>query len=73
MPEEKKPKCPECETELVLIDGKLPKKCAKCGFQIAAGKQFDRLMDAYFKNKKKQKPETEEDDDDSFFGALLNE
>ena len=34
MPEPVKPKCPECETELVLVENEMPEQCAKCGFLI---------------------------------------
>ena len=47
-----KPKCPECDVELVTVDGKLPEKCAKCGFNIAAYGPFRRLLEAYAKEKK---------------------
>lgn len=29
-----KPKCPECQVELVLVENELPEKCEKCGFLI---------------------------------------
>jgi hypothetical protein len=37
-----KPKCPECSTELVLINNELPEKCAKCGFVIEGFGVFER-------------------------------
>lgn len=51
MPEEK-PKCPECDTEFVLVDGKVPDKCAKCGFAIGAYQPFRRLLKAFAKEEK---------------------
>lgn len=36
------PKCPECDTELVLIDGKPPEACAKCGFTLEGFETFFR-------------------------------
>lgn len=52
-----KPKCPECDTELVLIDGKPPEECAKCGFVLAGYFDiFERWMAAW---KKKNMPEPE--------------
>ena len=44
-----KPKCPECDVELVLVDGKLPEKCEKCGFNIAAYQPLKRMLSAFAK------------------------
>jgi len=48
--------CPECETELVLIDGALPEKCAKCGFPLKQYQPFRRLLNAFTKEAKKAAP-----------------
>lgn len=37
-----KPKCPECDTELVLVNNELPDKCAKCGFVLDGWESFFR-------------------------------
>ena len=41
MPEEK-PKCPECQVELVLVNNEMPEKCEKCGFLIKGYQPFLR-------------------------------
>lgn len=56
-PEISKPKCPECDTELIAIDGKLPDECAKCHFVLSGFPEFKRWMDAYEKGKKPAGPE----------------
>lgn len=60
---EEKPKCPECETELVLVEGKPPEKCAKCGLNLRAYSGLARILDVYEKNKSKKKKQTESEDD----------
>ena len=68
--------CPECETEIVLVDNKLPAKCAKCQFPIAEYSPFERLMNAYVKQLEKankllkEKQPTEEDPLPSFLKGL---
>ena len=68
MPEEK-PKCPECDTELVLVEDKPPQKCPKCGFLLQGFGQFERWVKAATKRSKK-KATSQTDDDDSPFAAL---
>lgn len=54
------PKCPECDTELVLINGEPPEKCAKCGFVLEGYEVFFRwfkkAMKAYEDGKTPPKP-----------------
>jgi hypothetical protein len=52
MPPEKPPnklKCPECDTELVLVNEEAPEECPKCGFVLAGWDGFGRWMKAYLK------------------------
>lgn len=46
-----KPKCPGCDVELVLVDGKPPEECGKCGFVIEGydvfSNWFKKAMKAY--------------------------
>lgn len=44
-----KPKCPECGTELVLVDGKLPDECAKCKFVLDGFEDYQRWFKAAWK------------------------
>ena len=39
-------KCPECKTELVLVNGKPPEECAKCGFVLDGYDLFKRWLKA---------------------------
>lgn len=58
MQEEKtspEPKCPECETKLVLLEGKLPEKCEKCGFVLAGYTDYKRWNAALEKEKEAEK------------------
>lgn len=71
MPTEDKPKCPDCETELVLVDGKLPEKCAKCGFYLKGFPAFTRWFGVAAKQfEKGTKKKTAPADDDSPLAAL---
>ncbi len=51
-----KPKCPECDTELVLVNGQIPEKCAKCDFQLDGWEPFLR----WFKKAKELTEKKEE-------------
>lgn len=44
-----KPKCPECDTELVLVEGKPPDECGKCGFLLSGYPEFQRWISAALK------------------------
>lgn len=71
MPEEQKPKCPDCETELILVDGKLPEKCAKCGFHLKGFGGFSRWFGVAAKQFETKKPTPKKTtDDDSPLTAL---
>ena len=52
-----KPKCPECETELVEVNGKMPEECAKCGFDLAGFPIFERMWNVIKKKEKPPEPE----------------
>jgi transcription initiation factor TFIIIB Brf1 subunit/transcription initiation factor TFIIB len=62
-PEPPKPKCPSCETELVLVNNELPEKCAKCGFVIEGYSIFEnwfaKAMAKYEKAKEQALPKPE--------------
>lgn len=74
MPDASKPKCPSCETELVLIDGKIPDKCPKpeCGFVLKGYAGFKQWLATALKELKPAKPanKKDDDDDDSPFSSL---
>lgn len=74
MPDEVKPKCPECATELVLVEGKIPDKCPKpeCGFPLKGYAPFKRWLTAAIKEAKPAKTGKKDDDDDNPFSALAN-
>lgn len=61
-----KPVCPECDTELVEVDGKLPDKCAKCNFTLKGFPEFERWVAAIAKKGKKKGSS----DSGSIFSAL---
>lgn len=54
--EQQKPQCPECDTELILVNGKLPEECAKCGFDLSGFEIFQRMYNVV---KKKETPKPE--------------
>lgn len=51
-----KPKCPECDTELVLVNNDLPEKCSKCGFVIDGFDAFSRWFKLAMKKAKEGEP-----------------
>ena len=55
--QDEKPKCPECQTELVLIEGKVPEECQKCGFLLKGYEPFKRWLTAALKENKPKTPE----------------
>jgi len=73
---DEKPKCPACETELVLIEGKLPDKCPKpeCGFVLKGFAAFEKWLEIALKRAKAKQPRPpkKDDDDDSQFSVLAN-
>lgn len=75
MPEEPKPKCPKCETELVLVEGKLPPRCGKCDFLLVGHSDFQDWFDvAIKKSAKKKSPSTDTGNDSPFanLGKIFN-
>lgn len=71
-----KPKCPECDTEIVMVkDGdKLvpPDNCSKCGFRLKGFAGFNRWLRAAMKINTPPKKETKDDDKDDFLSELRN-
>jgi hypothetical protein len=55
------PKCPECTTQLVLIDNKLPKKCEKCGFLLEGYQGFKRWVKAIEKEEEAERAQKEQE------------
>lgn len=55
MPDDK-PKCPECDTQLVLVDGKPPEECQNCHFLLAGFPDFMRWLKAATKLTDAAKP-----------------
>lgn len=51
-----KPKCPECETEIVLTNDEMPDECGKCGMMLKGFPQFIRWLSAWEKMKAQKKP-----------------
>ena len=73
MTDEKKPKCPSCGTELVLVEGKIPDKCPNpdCGFVFKGYATFKQWLATAMKELKPAKPASKkDDDDDSPFSVL---
>lgn len=70
---DEKPKCPECDTEIVMVkDGDkivTPDTCAKCGFRLKGFTGFQRWLKAAMKEAK-PKPTTKKDDDDDVLSSL---
>lgn len=54
---QEKPKCPECDTELILVNDKLPEECAKCGFDLSGFQIFERMYKVIKKKETPPKPE----------------
>lgn len=52
--------CPECDTELVPVNGEPPEECPKCGFVLAGWDAFQRWVKAWFKKNPPQEPKKEE-------------
>ena len=50
------PRCPECDTELVMVNDKPPAECAKCDFTLEGYdvffRWFKKAMKAYEEGKK---------------------
>lgn len=71
MPQDK-PKCPECDTEIVLVDGKPPDECAKCKFPFKTFAGFNRLFTAAVKEWRAKNPKKGggAGDEKDFFDAL---
>jgi ribosomal protein L37AE/L43A len=75
MPENDKPKCPDCDVEIVLVEGKMPDKCAKCGFHLKGFGGFSRWFQVAARNFEKEtadkkKKKTQEEGSDSPLAAL---
>ena len=72
MPVDPKPKCPECDTEYVLVDGKPPAECAKCKFPFTTYVGFNRLFTAAVKDWRAKNPKKggQPAEEDSFFDSL---
>ena len=71
MVDEAKPKCPNCETELVLVEGKPPARCAKCGILMSGFPDFMKWLEAGIeKIGAKRKKDNKTDDDESPFAIL---
>lgn len=70
MPEDPKPKCPKCETELVLVEGKLPPRCQKCNFLLAGWGDFAEWFDVAVKKTAPKKKTSAESGSDSPFAHL---
>lgn len=64
-----KPTCPECDTEVVLVENKLPEKCPKCGFLFQGFPMFERWVKAATKRQRKQS-QKKDDENESPFAAL---
>lgn len=67
---DEKPKCPECDTELVLIEGKNPEKCDKCGFVLAGFAGFERWLAAIEKKRTAKKKASAAKEGTGIFDAL---
>lgn len=65
-----KPKCPECGTEIVLVNNDLPETCAKCGFILDGYEPFSRWMRAYEKSKTPETPTPAPRKKAGMFGGL---
>jgi hypothetical protein len=42
-------KCPECDTELVPVNGEPPEECPKCHFVLSGWPEFQRWIKAWMK------------------------
>ena len=58
------PHCPECDTELVMVNDKPPESCAKCGFTLEGYdtffRWFKKAMTAYEEGRKPPEPPKDE-------------